>query len=131
MTATLVVDDSTFMRNHLKDILTDNKLTTKIIECTNGLDAVRSYMKYKPDIVTMDFDMPEFNGIKATKEILHYDKNAKVMMISSKEEENMADIAMKNGIIAFIKKPVQVFEIKEAFEFTLGQTLQNQILGMK
>ena len=120
MTIVLIVDDFAFMRNHLKTVLLNNNLVTKIIECKNGLDAVRSYMKYKPSIVTMDFDMPEFNGMKTSKEIHNYDKNAKIIMISAKNQDALTSNPTKNGISAFIQKPFQPFEIKEAFEFVLA-----------
>ena len=131
MTIVLIVDDSTFMRNHLKCILTKQNSITKFIECKNGLDAIRLYMKYKPHIVTMDFDMPRVDGTKAAKEILRYDKNAKIIMITAKEQKNMADNAMQYGIMAFIKKPLQEFEIKEAMEYVLAQSIQNAILRIK
>ena len=121
MTDALIIDDSAFMRHHLTDILQDNNLATKIIKDVNGLDAIHSYIKYKPDIVTMDFDMPEFDGIKTTERILQYDKNAKIIMTSSTENDAVIDDAIKSGVSAFVKKPYQAFEIKEAFEFVLAQ----------
>jgi len=56
---------------------------TKVIEAEDGQKAVDTYKAERPDLVLMDITMPEKDGIAALKEIVEFDKNAKVVMASS------------------------------------------------
>ena len=83
----LVVDDSSFMRTVLKDILLENGLS-QIYEATNGKEAVEAYRKHRPDIVTMDIIMPGTNGLWAMKTILEIDPKAKIIVVTSLCQKN-------------------------------------------
>ncbi|MDE1767668.1 MAG: response regulator, partial [Thaumarchaeota archaeon] len=54
----LIVDDASFMRVVLKDILVSHGLVSQICEAGDGVAAVEAYKQFKPDIVTMDVNMP-------------------------------------------------------------------------
>ncbi|MGQ0638876.1 MAG: response regulator, partial [Nitrososphaerota archaeon] len=56
-TKVLIVDDSSFMRNILKDILVSNGFS-RIYEAGDGPQAIESFKKHKPDLITMDLIMP-------------------------------------------------------------------------
>lgn len=66
MRKVLIVDDSTFMRLILKDILKRNGFEV-IGEAENGLQAIAKYKDLNLDIVTMDITIPEMNGIETLK----------------------------------------------------------------
>ncbi|MEM2650100.1 MAG: response regulator, partial [Candidatus Nitrosocaldus sp.] len=78
----LVVDDAAFMRLVLKDIL-KNLGYTNIIEASDGAMAVEQYKKFKPDIVTMDVNMPKMDGIQALKQIVKINPMAKIIMVTA------------------------------------------------
>lgn len=77
----LIVDDSSYFRDLIKDYIKDYDF--EILEAFNGEDALNKYIKYKPDIVTMDIDMPIMNGLVASQKILEFDKNANILMCST------------------------------------------------
>ena len=59
----LIVDDASFMRTVLKDIVKSNGLASEILEANDGIEGVKVFQKYQPDLVTMDINMPNVDGI--------------------------------------------------------------------
>ena len=101
----LVVDDASFMRTLLKDIIKSNGLATEIFEAGDGIEGVKAYQKIKPDLVTMDVNMPRADGIQALRAILKIDPLAKVIMITSVEEKHIVQDAIKLGARDYVVKP--------------------------
>lgn len=66
----LVVDDSGFMRRRVADMLREDKEIEIVGQAANGLEAVRLAAQLKPDVVTMDVEMPVMDGIAATRRIM-------------------------------------------------------------
>ncbi len=101
----LVVDDASFMRNVLKDIIKSNGLASEIFEAADGIEGVKAFQKIKPDLVTMDVNMPRADGIQALRAILKIDPLAKVIMITSVEEKHIVQDAIKLGARDYVVKP--------------------------
>ena len=101
----LIVDDASFMRNVLKDIIKTNGLASEIFEASDGVEGVRAYQKIKPDLVTMDINMPKADGIQALRAILKINPKAKVIMITSVEEKHIVQDAMRLGARDYVVKP--------------------------
>lgn len=101
----LVVDDSMFMRNHLVNTLRNIPDVEDIIQAQNGEEAIDMYKKQKPDLVTMDIDMPKMNGIDAAQKICLFDFKAKIVMVTSSDQQSIIDITKKIGASGFITKP--------------------------
>lgn len=111
----LVVDDAIFMRKMLIDILSESGHNV-ISEAANGREGVESYKKSKPDIVTMDIIMPEMNGIEAVKEIISYDKDAKIIIVSAMGQQQLVVEAIQAGAKDFIVKPFEASRVISAIE---------------
>lgn len=109
----LVVDDAMFMRTMLKNILVKQGFTV-IGEAGNGREALEQYKALKPDIVTLDITMPEVDGLQAVKDIMAYDRNAKVIMCSAMGQQAMVLEAIQSGARDFIVKPFQPERVLEA-----------------
>jgi two-component system chemotaxis response regulator CheY len=101
----LVVDDASFMRTLLKDIIKSNGLASEIFEAADGIEGVKAYQKVKPDLVTMDVNMPKADGIQALRAILKINPSAKVVMITSVEEKHIVQDAIKLGARDYVVKP--------------------------
>ncbi len=101
----LIVDDASFMRTVLKDIIKSNGLASEIFEAGDGIEGVKTFLKIKPDLVTMDVNMPKADGIQALRAILKIDPTAKVIMISSVEEKHIVQDAIKLGARDYVVKP--------------------------
>src|SRR3989337_1176408 len=85
----LIVDDASFMRSVLKDIIKNNGLASEIFEAADVSEVVKVYKKIRPDLVKMDVNMPGADGIQALRAILKIDPHAKVVMITSVEEKHI------------------------------------------
>lgn len=108
----LIVDDSAFMRKILTDILTDASQIEVCGTAKNGKDAIEQIRKLKPDLVTLDVEMPIMDGITALKHIVKEFK-IPVVMLSSLTQEG-ADLtiqALELGAVDFIAKPTSIFKI--------------------
>jgi two-component system chemotaxis response regulator CheY len=101
----LIVDDASFMRTVLKDIVKTNGLATEILEAGDGVDGVKSYQQHKPDLVTMDVNMPRADGIQALRAIMKINPSAKVVMVTSVEQKEIVQDAMKLGARDYVVKP--------------------------
>ncbi|MBI5146989.1 MAG: response regulator [Thaumarchaeota archaeon] len=93
------------MRTVLKDIVKGNGLATEVIEAADGIEGVKAYQAHKPDLVTMDVNMPRADGIQALRAILKIDPAAKVIMVTSAEQKQIVQDAMKVGARDYIVKP--------------------------
>ena len=70
MIKVLVVDDSAVVRDLLKHILTSQSEIVVIGEAKDGQEAVEFVAVNKPDVITMDINMPRLNGFEATRQIM-------------------------------------------------------------
>jgi two-component system chemotaxis response regulator CheY len=100
----LIVDDASFMRTMLKDILTSGGFELAG-EATDGVDAVEKFKMLKPDVVTMDIVMPLKSGIDAVREIIAFDKDARIIMCSALGQESLVLEAINAGAKDYIIKP--------------------------
>lgn len=116
MNKVLIVDDAAFMRMTIKMMLEKNGYSI-VGEATNGFDAIRMYKELRPDLVTMDITMPNMNGIDALKEIIGFDTEAKVIMLSAMGQEVMVRDAVIAGAKSFIVKPFTESSLIKAREY--------------
>jgi len=101
----VVADDSHFMRSVISDILEEGGITVAA-QARNGVEAVEAVKEHDPDVVTMDVEMPEMNGIEAVKRIMS-EHPTPVLMLSAHTDEN-ADVtfqALDAGAVDFFTKP--------------------------
>lgn len=104
----LIVDDSKFLRTHLKEIIEDLSYDI-VFEAEDGFDAINKYKEDKYDLVFMDINMPNLDGIAAARTILSFDNNAKIVMLTSHDENNIKyDILRDKGILDYIIKPIDL-----------------------
>ena len=104
MKSVLIVDDSRTSRRILKDILEKAGYEVKG-EAINGKEAVETYAKLLPDIVTMDITMPEMDGIEALRRIKELFPDAKVVMVTAAGQKDKMMEAVKLGAAEFVSKP--------------------------
>ncbi len=108
----LVVDDSAFMRKILSDIVNSNEKMKIIGTARNGMEAIEKINKLKPDVVTLDIEMPIMDGLEALEKIMSISP-IPVLMLSSLtiEGTNSTIQALNLGAVDFITKPTSIFKI--------------------
>ncbi|MET0785172.1 MAG: chemotaxis response regulator protein-glutamate methylesterase [Paenisporosarcina sp.] len=102
----LIVDDSAFMRKIIGDFFFDHPKIDVIGTARNGKDALMKIKSLKPDVVTMDIEMPEMNGIEALKLIMA-EHPVPIVMLSSTTDSGTENtmLAMEYGAVDFVAKP--------------------------
>ncbi len=112
----LIVDDAQFVRNRIKKVVEKMDFAEVIGEASNGDDAISLYKELKPDLVTMDLVMPNKDGIEAIEEIMKFDKNAKIIVVSAMGQELSIIEATEKGAKDYIKKPFKEEQIYRTIE---------------
>jgi len=118
----LVVDDSMFVAKQIGQILTSEGYEV-VSTASDGLEGVEKYKELCPnlDLVTMDITMPKMDGITALEQIMAFDKNAKVVMISALGKEELVKKALLLGARNYIVKPLDRKKVLERISSVLGK----------
>lgn len=116
----LLVDDAEFARMTLKRLLDHCGFNFQYAEASHGAEAVQMYRKILPDLVIMDINMPEMDGITAVSEIKKIDKDAKIVMCSSLGYQQKIDEAFAAGAVAYIVKPYDKETVTTVLEKVFG-----------
>ncbi|MFL2876504.1 MAG: response regulator [Pontiellaceae bacterium] len=100
----LVVDDNAVLRMGLTHAI-DNADGFQIVgEAANAEDALISYEKYRPDVVTMDYQMPGIDGVETTRRLIKTDPDAKIVLLTVKEAEEDVWNAVQAGCKGYLTK---------------------------
>src|SRR6266403_839021 len=102
----LVVDDSAFMRKVLETIFNADELLQVVGHAKDGREAVSLAESLKPDVISMDINMPHVDGLQATAEIMTTNPRP-IVIVSSESKEGAASTlrALELGAIEFVAKP--------------------------
>ena len=119
----LVVDDSAFFRRCVTKIINKTEGIKVIGEAANGLDALRETCRLKPDVITMDVEMPIMDGISAVKRIMTKNPTPILMLSALTKEGASATLdALGAGALDFLlKEPDNLYSDRE--DSILGERL--------
>ncbi|WP_197277491.1 response regulator transcription factor [Bacillus sp. FJAT-27245] len=104
MKSILVADRSIFIRSVLKKKLYKSDYRV-IAEADNGKQAVQKYRAGSPDVVMLEFLLPQLNGFETLQEIIRIHPEAKVLMMSTFTDECLVRQSREMGASGFILKP--------------------------
>ncbi len=102
----LVVDDSAFMRKVISDMINTDPHMKVIEKARNGKDAIKKTRELKPDVVTLDIEMPGMDGLSALEEIMRTNPTPIIMLSSLTQAGAEQTVrALSLGAVDFIPKP--------------------------
>ena len=110
----LLVDDHNIVRQGLKALLTAEGDISVMAEAQTGREAVNLTAKLHPDIVVMDLAMPLLNGWEATRQILKAMPTAKVVVLSTYDDDEHVQQAIAAGAAAYLIKQTAAAELAKA-----------------
>lgn len=116
MTKIVIIDDHQLFREGVKRILDFESTFDVIAEGDDGVDALRLYEEYAPDVILMDINMPQMNGIEATEQLIATYPEAKVIMLSIHDDESYVSHALKSGALGYMLKEMDADEIVGAIK---------------
>ena len=102
----LIVDDTQIFRERTKKILSDAKIGSKYYFAKDGKEAISQYIAHRPHVVIMDIIMPNLDGVKASQAIMKFDPNAKIIVVSTKDNQETINAVIKSGFAKdYVFKP--------------------------
>jgi two-component system chemotaxis response regulator CheY len=105
----LVVDDAPYVLKALRDSLEAHGY--EVHEAVNGEEALVRYKEVCPDVVLMDILMPKIDGVSATRSIIEYDPDAKIIVITAVGKRGLENDCIEAGARGFIMKPFKMKEL--------------------
>jgi NarL family two-component system response regulator LiaR len=112
----LIVDDHGVVRQGLRtylELLEDIEIAG---EAGNGFEAVEQARLLRPDIVLMDLEMPEMNGIEATRQVLALSPSMSVIVLTSFSDDELVFPAIEAGATGYLLKDVDPAELHQAIQ---------------
>src|ERR1700726_2520922 len=121
----LIVDDSAFMRKVLETILNSDDQLQVIGQAKDGREAITLAESLKPDVITMDINMPHVDGLQATAQIMTTNPRP-IVIVSSESREGAASTlkALELGATDFVPKPSNGIDLDMK---TVGEELTRQL----
>ena len=125
MARVIVVDDSRYLTDKIKEFLEEDGHEVVGIG-HDGLEGVALYKESKPDLTLLDITMPIKDGRDCLAEILEYDEEAKVLMVSAIKDSSIVIACLKAGARSYVEKPLKFAdpEFCEDFRSTIQKSLQ-------
>lgn len=99
----LIVDDSNVIRRSIQR--TVGQPDTEVRTAGNGLEALKVFEEFQPEVVTMDITMPEMDGLSCVEAILGKRPQTRILVISALADKATAVEAVKRGATGFLLKP--------------------------
>jgi DNA-binding NarL/FixJ family response regulator len=115
----LLVDDQSLIRAGFRMILEAEEGIEVVGEAADGLQAVDSVKRLKPDVVLMDIRMPELDGIEATRRITQ-EAPVKVLMLTTFDLDEYVYDALRAGASGFLLKDVPAEQLVEGIQVVAG-----------
>lgn len=126
----MLADDHALMREGIKHLLEFDGSIEVIEEANNGIECIEKLEKVDPDILLLDINMPDMNGIEVLEELKRQNKLIKVLMLTVHSEVEYLMKAIDIGANGYILKDSGSLELKQAINFIMtdGSYIQPSLL---
>jgi len=108
----VLADDHTLVRSGLRALLEGLEGVEIVAEASDGRDAVRLAVQYRPDVVVMDIAMPELNGLEAAEQITKECPEVRVLILSMYGDEAYVAAALAAGAAGYVMKSGGAVELE-------------------
>jgi DNA-binding NarL/FixJ family response regulator len=115
---TIIIDDDPLARRTIKDVLQAAGFIV-IAEAPTGREGIELVVHYRPDVVLMDVLMPGIDGIEATRLILERVPDARIVLLTSGDQEDVAMMGLRAGAVGFLQKDIDLDVLPRALAGTV------------
>ncbi|MCI8772568.1 MAG: response regulator transcription factor [Lachnospiraceae bacterium] len=116
----MIADDHNLMREGIKQLLELDGNIKVIAEAGDGVECLEKLKEYNPDILLLDINMPEKNGIEVLKTLKEDKLDVKVLMLTLHNEVEYLVKSVDNGVDGYIMKDSESAELKKAIFMVLS-----------
>lgn len=114
----LLVDDHTLVRRGFRRMLDDDEVLEVVGEASTGAEAVQLAEKLRPQVIVMDCQLPEMNGLEATRKILAKQPETAILMLSMHSEDTLVRQALEAGARGYVLKNAIDLDLAKAIKET-------------
>jgi DNA-binding NarL/FixJ family response regulator len=112
----LLVDDHALVRRGFRRMLDDDQTLEVVGEASNGAEAVRLAAKLNPQVIVMDCQLPEMNGLEATRKILQAQPDTAILMLSMHSEDTLVRQSLEAGARGYVLKNANDLDLATAIK---------------
>ncbi len=112
----LIVDDSAVIRQMVK-----KTMDSDVMEAADGVEALKQIGETRPDLVLIDWNMPNMDGITLVRKIRETNKPLPLIMCTTEAETSRVIEAIKAGVNNYLVKPFTPETLKEKVEATMAK----------
>ncbi len=128
----LLADDHAVVRQGTRELLDREEDIDVIAEASDGRQAVQLAIRERPDVVVMDFAMPELNGIEATRQIKAVAPGIAVLVLTAYDSHQYIFAFLEAGAAGYLLKDVQVDELVKAIRAVhAGESILHPAIARK
>jgi DNA-binding NarL/FixJ family response regulator len=128
---TIVADDDPLVRRLIRDTLQRADVIV-VAEAATGREAVELALFYRPDVVVMDYMMPELDGIEATRRIYENDPGIRVVLLTGAGDDELGLRGLRVGAAGYLSKEVELESLPRALRGALdGEAAISRRLAMQ
>ena len=128
----LLADDHAVVRQGTRELLDRESDIEVVAEARDGKQAVQKAIKERPDVVVMDFAMPELNGIEATRQIKAVAPGIAILVLTAYDSNQYIFAFLEAGAAGYLLKDVQVDELVEAIKAVhAGESMLHPAIARK
>ena len=110
----LLVDDHDIVRKGIKNLLEDHQGWQVCAEAKNGRQAISLALEHKPDVVVMDYSMPDLNGVEATRQIRNALPATEILVFTMHDSEDILQKALTAGARGYFVKSDESSQLADA-----------------
>lgn len=116
----LVAEDHPLFRKGMISLLSSIPGFEVVGEAATGEEAITRAAQLQPDVILMDLQMPNMNGIEATREILHDSPSIRILVVTLLEDDDSVFMALRSGARGYVLKDAEEEEMVRAIKAVAG-----------
>ena len=128
MLRVLVADDEMIIRNGIVHLIESSGLDLKVAgTAEDGNEAVELVRNLDPEIIIMDINMPQMNGLDAIRQIRQLSPESRILIVSGYSDFSYAQQAIDLGVFKYMLKPIDIHEFKSILQQTMDSWTQRML----